>query len=275
MVEGSQVVKSDVIYLPAGPVPTLRPRRTRLMTIVALAVAGLAMTSCTTFGTNISGKFGCGAPAGGSCAPATVIDDKALAEITGDTSFRPAVQYQRAPVRSAPESVAIAATGTVGVRPQKVLRIVFPAHTDGAGRYHETSVVQAMVDSSQWVAATNGHGPGLAASTTLNVSPEILSQLGAPIDAVTANERATAERLAADTTPVAVPPASAAAPTVGAVAAARAKAKGDRPLAATRPAAPAPTPVSTPVAAASPAGQRIASSSPANRPARFSPNVED
>ena len=33
----------------------------------------------------------------------------ALAEITGDTSFRPAVQYQRAPVRSAPESVAIAA----------------------------------------------------------------------------------------------------------------------------------------------------------------------
>jgi len=33
--------------------------------------------------------------------------------------------------------------------------------------------------------------------------------------------------------------------------------------------------VSTPVAAASPAGQRIASSSPSNRPARFSPNVED
>lgn len=153
-------MKSDVIYLPAGPVPALPSRRTRLMTDVVLAVAGLAMTSCTTFGTNISGKFGCGAPAGGSCAPATVIDDKALAEITGDTSFRPAVQYQQAPVRSAPESVAIAATGTVGVRPQKVLRIVFPAHTDGAGRYHETSVVQAVVDSGQWVAATNGHGPG-------------------------------------------------------------------------------------------------------------------
>ena len=41
---------------------------------------------------------------------------------------------------------------------------------------------------------------------------------GAPIDAVTANERATAERLAAETTPVAAPPASGAAPSVGAVA---------------------------------------------------------
>ena len=272
MVEGSEVVKSDVIYLPAGPVPAPRTRRNRLLTGIALAVAGLGMTSCTTFGTNISGKFGCGAPAGGSCAPATVIDDKALAEITGDTSFRPAVQYQQGPVRPAPQSVAIAAAGPVGVGPQKVLRIVFPAHTDGAGRYHETSVVQAVVDTGQWVAATNGHGPGLAASTTLNVSPEILSQLGAPSDAVTANEQATAERLVADAP--AVPLAGSTAPTVGAVAAARAKAKTGRPLAATKTPAPVPTP-STTVAAAAPAGQRIASSSPTNRPARFSPNVED
>lgn len=268
-------MKSGIIYLPAGPVPTPRARRTRLTTVFVLAVAGMAMTSCTTFGTNISGKFGCGAPAGGSCAPATVIDDKALAEITGDTSFRPAVQYQQGPVRSAPESVAIAATGSVGVGPQKVLRIVFPAHTDGAGRYHETSVVQAVVDRGQWVAATNGHGPGLAASTTLNVSPEILSQLGAPIDAVTANERATAERLAADATPAPAPSAGTAVPTVGAVAAARAKVRGNRSVAATKSVAPAPAPSRTPVAVAPPADQRIASSSPSNRPARFSPNVED
>ena len=38
--------------------------------------------------------------------------------------------------------------------PQKVLRIVFPAHVDALGRFHETSVVQAMVDNGQWLAAT-------------------------------------------------------------------------------------------------------------------------
>lgn len=262
-------MKRDVICLPACPVSDWRPRRYPLATSLVLAVAGLGMTSCTTLGTNVSGKFGCGAPAGGSCAPASVIDDKALAEITGDTSFRPAVEYRQAPVRSVPQNVAVASTGTVAAGQQKVLRIVFPAHVDGAGRYHETSVVQAVVDSGQWVAATNGHGPGLAASTTLNVSPEILSQLGAPIDAVTANERATAERLAAETAPVTAPTATSSAPTVGAVAAARAKARGGRPVAAVPPTA------TKPGIPSAPTGQRLASSSPTNGPARFSPNVED
>lgn len=278
-------MKERIIRLPDGPVAAYRPRR-KLPALagIALATSALGLASCTTFGTNISGKFGCGAPQGGSCAPATVIDDKALAEITGDTSYRPAVEYRQAPVRPLPQNVSYAANTAVGAAPQKVLRIVFPAHVDGAGRYHEASVVQAMVDSGQWVAATNGHGPGLAASTTLNVSPEILSQLGAPIDAVTANERATAERLAADgaaaSTPTAISSATPGAPSVAAVQAARAKAHAGRSVAPTAAAAGAkpvvvagtPSAPAKPLASASP---RVASNTPGNRPASFNPIVED
>lgn len=264
----------SVIRLPACPVPDYTPsRRAVLRGPVLAALAGLTLTSCTTFGTNISGKFACGAAQGGTCAPATVIDDKALAEITGETSYRPAGPYQ-APARGlAPQQVAYQApaTGGAAVGPQKVLRIVFPAHVDGAGRYHEASIVQAVVDNGQWLAATNGHGPGLTATSTLNVSPEILSQLGAPIDAVSANERATTEQLAAD----AATPAGAAgattvgAPTLGAVAAARARAKpADKTVSLVQPprVAPAATPTPAP---------QIASKGAVNRPASFSPSVED
>lgn len=268
----------SVIHLPACPVLEYRaPRKTALRSTALVALAGLALTSCTTFGTNISGKFACGAAQGGTCAPATVIDDKALAEITGETSYRPAGPYQ-APARGlAPQQVVYQApaAGAAAVGPQKVLRIVFPAHVDGAGRFHEASVVQAVVDNGQWLAATNGHGPGLAATSTLNVSPEILSQLGAPIDAVSANERATTERLAADAGASAVAPIAASTatnvgtPTLGAVAAARARAKpAGKALSTVQP------PRVVPTTSATPAPQ-IASKGAVNRPASFNPSVED
>jgi conjugal transfer pilus assembly protein TraV len=61
---------------------------------------------------------------------------------------------------------------------QKVLRIVFPAHVDRAGRYHETSVVNAVVDNGAWMQASASHGAALAQTVNLTVNPEILSQLG-------------------------------------------------------------------------------------------------
>ena len=204
----------------------------------------------------------------------TVIDDKALAEISGETSYRPAGPFQ-APLRQAgPQRIAYAATPQAsGVGPQKVLRIVFPAHVDGAGRYHETSVVQAVVDNGQWLAATDGHGPALAATQVLNVSPEILSQLGTPIP-----PSASAPVEVPATAPVvAVPPASAVgAPTAAAVAAARAKAReaaaGKGVPVAARAATPAPAPVGAKPKSNAP---EFASGNPANRPASFSPRVED
>lgn len=132
-----------------------RPRRMRLAGVLATASL-MVLSSCTTFGTNIKGSFACGAPEGGSCAPATVIDDKALLEITGDTSFQPAGPFTVPAQRAAPQRVAFASSAPAAMSPQKVLRIVFPAHVDALGRFHETSVVQAMVDNGQWLAATNG-----------------------------------------------------------------------------------------------------------------------
>jgi len=58
------------------------------------------------------------------------------------------------------------------------LRIVFPAHVDRAGRYHETSVVNAVVDNGAWMQASASHGASLAQTVNLTVNPEILSQLG-------------------------------------------------------------------------------------------------
>lgn len=261
-------MRKGVIHLPACPVSQYRPRGKRLAAVALTASLGM-LASCTTFGTNIKGSFSCGAAEGGSCAPATVIDDKALAEITQDTSFRPAGPFTAPAQQAAPQRVAYTAGAPAGIGPQKVLRIVFPAHTDGAGRYHETSVVQAVVDNGQWLAATNGHGPGLTASSTLNVSPEILSQLGAPIPSE-AQEVSAAE-------PDAQPTTGSSIPTVAAVAAARAKARASKPVASA--AAPQPTPTPSPAPARVGArqddsGKRYASNVPANRPASFDPSVE-
>ena len=61
----------SVIRLPACPVSDYRPhaRAKRIAALAMTASLGL-LASCTTLGTNISGKFACGAPEGGSCSPA-------------------------------------------------------------------------------------------------------------------------------------------------------------------------------------------------------------
>ena len=169
----------DVICLPHGSAANWRPPVTRRK--MAAMVAGVVfLAGCTTFGTNINGKFNCGPAGEGSCSPATVIDDRALAEITGDASYVPAGPY-RAPVREMqPGTVALASATQTVVMPgqQKVLRIVFPAHVDRAGRYHETSVVNAVVDNGAWMQASAPLGASLAQTVNLTVNPEILSQLG-------------------------------------------------------------------------------------------------
>ncbi|MDQ2762634.1 MAG: conjugal transfer protein, partial [Pseudomonadota bacterium] len=140
-----------------------------------------------------------------------------------------------------------------------VLRIVFPAHVDGAGRFHETSIVQAVVDGGQWLAATEGHGPELASTNVLNVEPEILSQLGAPEKVAALSP---IDRLPdAAGTALASAENSEGAPSNAAVSAARAKAHAAAPIKR------APTRTAQ-VTSAKP---QVAS----NRPATFNPHVED
>ncbi len=119
---------------------------------VCLAVAlasGTMMTGCTTMGGNIKGSFTCVAP-DGICAPSSTIDDRALAMIAGEDGDRmitPAGPY------SAPQSSG-RGFDTAAAAParsqERVLRIVFPAQIDGAGRLHEQTAVHAVVERGEW-----------------------------------------------------------------------------------------------------------------------------
>lgn len=119
---------------------------------VCLAVAlasGTMMTGCTTMGGNIKGNFTCVAP-DGICAPSSTIDDRALAMIAGEDGDRmitPAGPY------SAPQSTG-RGFDTAAAAParsqERVLRIVFPAQIDGAGRLHEQTAVHAVVERGEW-----------------------------------------------------------------------------------------------------------------------------
>lgn len=238
----------DVICLPHGSAADWRPPMTRRR-LAAIGGVVLVLAGCTTFGTNINGRFNCGPAGEGSCSPATVIDDRALAEITGDASYVPAGPY-RAPVREMhPGTVALAAAPQTVVVPgqQKVLRIVFPAHVDRAGRYHETSVVKAVVDNGQWIAASPSNAVAMAPSLNLTVNPEILSQMG--------EEVAEGQPIAAET-PARVGLNDTRLPSAEAVAAARARG-------ATR----------TSASAAAARGETGVV--PVNRPQLFNPVVED
>lgn len=119
---------------------------------VCLAVtlaAGTMMTGCATLGGNVKGSFTCVAP-DGICAPSSVIDDRALALISGqdgDRMITPAGPYT-AP-RSAGRGFDTAAV--VPTRSQeRVLRIIFPAQIDAAGRLHEQTAVHAVVERGEW-----------------------------------------------------------------------------------------------------------------------------
>jgi conjugal transfer pilus assembly protein TraV len=126
---------------------------------VCLAVAlasGTMMTGCTTLGGNVKGSFSCVAP-DGICAPSSVIDDRALALISGgdgDRLITPAGPY------TAPRSEG-RGFDTAAVAPsrsqERVLRIIFPAQIDAAGRLHEQTAVHAVVERGDWQQALAGN----------------------------------------------------------------------------------------------------------------------
>lgn len=113
-----------------------------------------ALTGCMGLSGNIKGSFTCGAPEGGSCAPTSIIDDKALSMISGeegDTQLSPAGPYS-AP-KDAAQTIRAVASANPARTGAKVLRIVFPSYIDGIGRLHERSVVHAVVDRGDWQSA--------------------------------------------------------------------------------------------------------------------------
>ena len=128
----------------------------------------MALVGCTTLGTNISGDFSCRAP-NGTCAPSTVIDDRALALIAGGVSTQPAGAYPMAPTHSAPRMASAGPRppgATVARTDQKVLTVVFPAHVDAKGRLFEATTVRTVVDTGSWTVASGSSPVRMVGTST-------------------------------------------------------------------------------------------------------------
>lgn len=117
--------------------------------LLAVLAGGTMLTGCTTMGGNIKGSFTCVAP-DGICAPSSTIDDRALAMIAGEDGDR---MITLAGPYSAPSregrSFDTASVGPARSQ-ERVLRIVFPAQIDAAGRLHEQTAVHAVVERGEW-----------------------------------------------------------------------------------------------------------------------------
>ena len=101
------------------------------------AVAGIMASGCATLGGNVAGTFSCRAPAG-SCAPTTLIDQKAT-EVEDGKPDRPVLPVQ---------------VGKGAPRPARTLertvRIVFPAYIDASGVLHEEATAYAVAEGPSW-----------------------------------------------------------------------------------------------------------------------------
>jgi conjugal transfer pilus assembly protein TraV len=124
--------------------------------LLAGLLAGTAgLSGCASLGGNVKGDFTCKAP-GGICAPSSMIDDRALAMISGedgDRLIQPAGPYAEPPTEGRGYQNVAAPARTR----ERVLRIVFPAQIDAAGRLHEQSAVHAVVEQGEWSQALAGN----------------------------------------------------------------------------------------------------------------------
>lgn len=166
---------------------TQKQRRGRqLLATGTVLAATVSLGACATLGGNIKGDFACRAP-DGMCAPTTTIDDAALAMISGDgASAPPAGPYSPSPDVSARTTLASVTLKRTG---EKVLRIVFPAHVDGAGRFRESTAVHAVVEGGAWMSgnatavaaprASGGDMPTARSVDTSSVIQRSLSDLAA------------------------------------------------------------------------------------------------
>lgn len=143
--------------------PVIRAGRPILTSLALTMLAG-----CTTLGGHVSGDFACRAPEG-NCAPASVIDAQALGALAGDGVRSPVATGQRGSIRAEPGDLARTA--------ERKLRIVFPAHVDAAGIFHEEAVVWAIAEPADWAArarapetAPNLRGIGKAIAERLDAS---------------------------------------------------------------------------------------------------------
>lgn len=115
--------------------------------LVALLLGAVALSGCTTIGGNIKGSFDCKAPSG-SCAPMGVSDATAVGEL-GAT----AGSIDDAVTGRAGMILAGIGDGVPGRTNDRVLKVVFPAHTDGSGIYRDEATARVVVERGGWVSS--------------------------------------------------------------------------------------------------------------------------
>ena len=222
----------------AAPVAALAPVRSPRRRVnelhrtgAVVAISAVALSGCATLGGNVKGSFACRAP-DGICAPTSTIDDQALAMISGaDPEATPAGVINPYD-RGDPRLTLVSASATPMRSSEKVLRIVFPAHIDGAGRYREASAIHAVVERGAWMAAADRPARVVVGAVTAPPREQVAMLAEAPsLAELAAASPEVAYAQPADETPVAlaaVPPTASGqnipnAPSAAAIAAARLK----------------------------------------------------
>lgn len=114
---------------------------------LALLLGTVALSGCTTLGGNIKGSFDCKAPSG-TCAPISVIDSGAV-DAVGATS----TSIDDSATDRGGMILAGIGDGVPGRTNDRVLKVVFPAHTDGSGIYRDEATARVVVERGGWVSS--------------------------------------------------------------------------------------------------------------------------
>ncbi len=160
-------------FTPAPPAsrPAMQARRYTL----SLCALLLASSGCTTLGTNIKGNFACKAPTG-TCAPMSNIDAEAIASLGGASPEGSPVSTGTLDGEARAMNIGYGAGEPVRTG-ERTMRVVFPAHTDGNGIYHDQSVAHFVAERSGW-SPTPAPAVSPAMSPAMSVTPA--PAVGAP-----------------------------------------------------------------------------------------------
>ena len=144
----------------------------RISLRLALLGSLVPLAGCMTTGTNMHNDFACRAP-NGTCAPMSVIDGKAVAGMGAMAQPIGGIVDPAMPREG--RVVTASADGTPGRTADRVLRIVFPAHIDTSGIYHDEASAHAVVERGMWTDGLTGGQRGVAAGTQVAASQPVSS----------------------------------------------------------------------------------------------------
>jgi conjugal transfer pilus assembly protein TraV len=173
--------------------------------IILVPVAALFLSGCAGLSRNVAGSWRCSAGEG-TCAPLSSIDETALARAYGGTA---APMPLSSPTARVPLLAPFSDQAQPGRSDERTLRIVFPAHVDSQGLYHEPAAVHAVVERPTWVppratdvAGSGGPAAAAARAQAVPMSPQPVVRLATPEEAVAMLPSARARPLPSEARPV-------------------------------------------------------------------------